>query len=264
MTQILSFFVRVPDGGSLNVLDTAAGEPAVLLCHAFTGDAMSWAAQIPAFAGAGLRAISYSRRGAGESSPPGTTVTQSADAIAVLDALGVEAFHVVGIAGGGATALDLALSCPERVASVTVACSMMGFDDPVVKARLAELHAGPFGGYSHGQKELSERFRREHPQEAAEWLEVAERSVAAGPPPRQPLAHAMTYAAIGTIRRPMLLITGAEDLYMPPDRLREVAARWLPHARVEIIADAAHAAPIEQPEAFNRLVLDFLAEQAAG
>lgn len=263
MTQVLSFFVRAPDGGSLHVVDTVAGAPAVLFCHAFTGDAMSWAAQLAAFAGAGFRAISYSRRGAGESSPPGTAVTQSADAIAVLDALGVDSFHVVGIAGGGATALDLALSCPGRVASVTVACSMMGFDDPIVKARLAELQAGPFGGYSHEEKELSARFRREHPKETAHWLEVAERSAAAGPPPRQPLAHAMTYATIAATRAPMLLMTGAEDLYMPPAMLREVAARWLPHARVAVIADAAHAAPIEQPEVFNRLVLDFLAGQNA-
>src|SRR5690606_21031228 len=130
---------------------------------------------------------------------------------------------------------------------------------PLVKARLAELHAGPFGRFSHAEKELSARFRREHPRETAQWLEVAERSAAAGPPPRQPLAHAMTYATIGTILQPMLLITGDQDLYMPPDRLREVAARYLPHARVEIVADAAHAAPTEQPETFNRIVLGFLA-----
>jgi pimeloyl-ACP methyl ester carboxylesterase len=57
---------------------------------------------------------------------------------------------------------------------------------------------------------------------------------------------------------PTLVIAAAEDPSTPPDQGRAIAD-GVPGARFELIADAAHLAPVERPGEFNRLVLDFLA-----
>ena len=59
------------------------------------------------------------------------------------------------------------------------------------------------------------------------------------------------------ITAPTLVLNGEHDKLTPPTMARDLAAQ-IPGARVEIIADAGHLINIEQPEVFNRLVLEFL------
>jgi 4,5:9,10-diseco-3-hydroxy-5,9,17-trioxoandrosta-1(10),2-diene-4-oate hydrolase len=60
---------------------------------------------------------------------------------------------------------------------------------------------------------------------------------------------------------PVLLVWGRHDHLFPPSHA-QVAAAVLPNARVEIFEEAGHTPQMEEPERFNRLVLDFLAEGA--
>ncbi len=98
-----------------------AGTPLVLL-HGTPGGRLSAAPRSSAFAELGLRVLATDRAGYGGSDPqPGRTVlTQAADVVAVLDAVGVDRALVVGGSGGGAHALGVAHAAPDRVLAVGV------------------------------------------------------------------------------------------------------------------------------------------------
>ena len=74
------------------------------------------------------------------------------------------------------------------------------------------------------------------------------------------MRHAITWSALESIRQPTLLMTGDSDLYLPPSLLR-MQASHMPHAETMVIPEAGHSPYWEQPEIFNRLLLDFLARQ---
>ena len=71
------------------------------------------------------------------------------------------------------------------------------------------------------------------------------------------MRNRITYAALETIRRPTLLLTGDADLYMPPAVLRLFAAR-IRGCQSVVIPECGHSAYWEQPEMFNRAVLEFI------
>src|SRR4029077_9053024 len=103
-----------------------SGVPLVLL-HANTGNADSWQYNIAGFVEAGYRVITFDRRGWGRSrANPGTGPqpgTIADDLHALMDHLGIERFHLVGVAGGGSAAYDYVLWHPERLRSMVVAAS---------------------------------------------------------------------------------------------------------------------------------------------
>jgi pimeloyl-ACP methyl ester carboxylesterase len=90
-----------------------AGLP-VLLLHAGVNDRRSWGPLVAALGGR-CRSIAYDRRGFGETSYDPEPHDDAADALAVLDALEVDAAVVIGASNGGRCAIDLALAHPERV-----------------------------------------------------------------------------------------------------------------------------------------------------
>jgi 3-oxoadipate enol-lactonase len=61
------------------------------------------------------------------------------------------------------------------------------------------------------------------------------------------------------IQAPTLVIVGRDDVGTPP-AMSEAMAAAIPGARLEIISEASHLSSIEQADAFNRLLLDFLTE----
>jgi pimeloyl-ACP methyl ester carboxylesterase len=76
-------------------------------------------------------------------------------------------------------------------------------------------------------------------------------------PPRQPTQAKINWEAMNASTVPMLLLTGDADLYIPPAILRAVGKR-VPKAEVVIVPEAGHPVFFEQPDAFNRIVLDFI------
>ena len=67
---------------------------------------------------------------------------------------------------------------------------------------------------------------------------------------------------IGAIEAPALIVASERD-YTPP-AAKEAYARRMPRAEVVVVAGAGHALPLEEPEKFNRLLLEFLARHPAG
>ena len=109
-------------------------------------------------------------------------------------------------------------------------------------------------------REVGPSYRAINPEGVAEWLQIEESSrheisSEMGQSPRAP----MTYARLANMETPTLLLTGGADLLSPPAMMTLVADR-IPGCRFEVVPEAGHAAFHEQPDIWNRLVLDFIRE----
>ena len=122
------------------------GDP-LLLIMGLAADSTAWLFQIPEFA-RHYRTITFDNRGVGRSSkPPGPyTIHEMADdAAGLMDALGVERAHVVGVSMGGMIAQELALRHPARVRGLVLACT---FPEPDAEAeRQRAFSIARFGGH---------------------------------------------------------------------------------------------------------------------
>lgn len=240
-----------------------AGGPgeAIVLLHPRSGSCEVYPHQRPAFAEVGYRVISYSRRGQ-HKSDIGTDADDhfaADDLLGLMDHLGVRRFHAVGNALGGYVGLDAALSHPERILSLVLACSMMGISEPEFVERLQALRPKAFHDLPPEVRELSPSYRAANPAGVAQWLGLHERA-GAGAPVR--LRNTITWQSLAALRVPTLLVTGDADLWMPPYLLRLVAEK-LPASEAVVVPACGHAVQWEQPEIFNRTVLGFIGTAAA-
>lgn len=236
--------------------DTGGPGTAVVLLHPGSGSGEFYPHQQPAFAKAGYRVISYSRRGQ-YGSEPGTdadTYFAADDLLNLMRYLKVEKFHVVGNALGGYIGLDVAISRPERVLSLVLACSMMGISEPEYTRTLQSLRPKAFNDLPAEVKELGPSYRAANPSGVAEWKKLHERSGTSSP---VRLRNRIDWPALANLKMPVLLVTGDADLYIPPYMLRQVGEK-IPYSRVVVVPNAGHAVQWEQPGIFNKTVLDFI------
>jgi pimeloyl-ACP methyl ester carboxylesterase len=221
--------------------------PPVIFLHAGSGSSRMWEHQIPDFTGAGYRFIAYDRRAEG-------AAIDDLEALAVH--LGLDRFHLVGTAAGGIVAVDYALSFPQRLRSLVVANSIVGVQDEEYLDLTRRLRPAPqFNTIPPELRELGPSHRVANPRGTQRWKELARE----GHPTPQATKNRITYAALEKIATPTLLLTGDADLYAPPPVLRLFAERF-PNCESVVIPECGHSAFWEQPEAFNRAVLDFLSK----
>ena len=242
----------------LSYWDTGGPGEVIILLHPRTGSRHIWGYQIPVFVAAGYRVIAYSRRSHADSEagPPSAVQTGLRDLIALADRLAIRRFHLIGSAAGGFIVPECAVKHPERLISMTIACSLAGISDPKFVSETEKLTPEAFRNLPIFHRELCPSYRHGNPAGVLAWLDLFNRSLS-GPAARQPPSVELSWAAIASIKTPTLLITGDADPYMPPSRLREVAPRF-PNARAAVLREAGHSAYWEQPKAFNRTVLDFI------
>jgi pimeloyl-ACP methyl ester carboxylesterase len=236
------------------------GEPVVFV-HAATGSSRVWEYQRPVFAKRGYRVITYDRRGYGRSvadasgPQPGTGAD---DLNALIDYLKIDRFHLVSTAAGGFVAWDYALSFSKRLRSLVVANSIGGVQDPEYQAAMQRLRTPDFLAMSPDMRELGPAYRVSNPAGADRWreLERTARPTSAQPPP-QTFRNKVTFALLETISVPTLLLTGDADMYAPPPIMRMFAAH-VKGSKAVVIPEAGHSGYWEQPEFFNRTVLEFI------
>jgi pimeloyl-ACP methyl ester carboxylesterase len=235
------------------------GEVVVFL-HPGSGSAEFFPYQQPAFAKAGYRVISHSRRGQfkSEMGSDSDKFFAADDLLALMDHLKVGKFHAVGSALGGYIGLDVALSQPERLQSLVLASSMMGIAEPDYQKTLEALRPKPFGELPIEVQEVGPSYRVANPEGLAEWKARHDRSGKRAP---VRLRNKFTWETLGKLKVPTLLMTGDADLWIPPFLLREVGEK-IPSSTVVIVSDAGHAIQWERPEAFNAAVLGFIRSNA--
>ncbi len=210
-------------------------------------------------------------RGAGRSDRPDGPYSlpqMAGDAVAVLDAAGVERAHVFGVSMGGMIAQHVALNHPSRVAKLVLGCTFSGgyeairASDEVLEylsppPQMAPLEAAMWGLPAGYTPEFIERKRS--------FLEERMKILITEPTPRACVdaqARAIrkthrTFARLPEIRTETLVLTGDRDLLVPPQNSNVLAER-IPNARLEIIEGAAHSFWVSHSKETQKAVTGFL------
>jgi pimeloyl-ACP methyl ester carboxylesterase len=242
------------------------GHPLVLL-HAGIADRSMWAEHMPALAEAGFRAVALDLPGFGEA--PISLASgrgEWEDVLAAMDSLGIERAALVGSSFGGAVALRAALVAPERVAALALFSAPADAIEPSAELEAvweAEQEAlGRDDIDAAVEVVLGAWLQPGAPPELRERVAAMQRRAlklqadGEGPPePPDPLEEDPDL--LTQIEALALLAAGELDM----SDFREGAeamARAMPNARHEAIPGAGHLAPLEQPEAFRELLLEFL------
>jgi pimeloyl-ACP methyl ester carboxylesterase len=233
------------------------------------GDRRLWDAQWEPFAQR-HRVVRYDARGFGDSPLPDGPFSRADDLRALLDHLHIERAAVVGNSMGAMTALDFALAHHRRAAAlVLVGPAPMGPPSKALEAFNAREDALLDEGRIDEAAELNVKIWlapdadpgvRKHVaamQRRAFEVQVAAYAREPGPRPSSRLEPPAA-DRLGEVAAPTLVVVGdsdLEDVHAAADRL----VGGIPGARKETIAGAAHLPGLERPEAFNRIVLAFLA-----
>jgi pimeloyl-ACP methyl ester carboxylesterase len=247
------------DGADLYYWDTGGSGPAIVLLHPLSGSGHVWVRQQPILARAGYRVIGYSRRGYCGSSAldPAQPGTAAHDLLGLVDRLGIGTFHAVGSAYGAGVAAAFAMEFPQRLASITLACSSIKTKSAEIERMLDGLHNMAFAVLPTDLTELGPAYRAVDPDGHATWKALHEAAYAGKPAPSQPFGMPVTLEALATLRVPTLLIAGEADLFAPPPIARTFH-RIIKGSELVLIREAGHSAHWERPDLFNAALLDFI------
>lgn len=236
--------------------------PALLLLNALGTTTDLWAAQLTAFSRL-FRVIRCDTRGHGGSDAPADDYTLDRlghDALAVLDAAGAPRAHVCGVSLGGLVALWLARHAPARVDRVVAANTGARVGTRELwqqRIRAAREEGMAALAEPTMQRWFTERFRRTHPDTVDRFrCRVSACPVAGYTGCCAALRDADLRDDLQRIAAPTLVVAGTDDPATPPslgDFIREGVA-----GACGVALDAAHLANVEQPEAFNAAVIEFL------
>lgn len=250
-----------------------SGDPVVLI-HAGVANLRMWDEQVAALAGR-YRVVRYDTRGYGRTETDDVAFSNRADIAALLDHLGEDAARIVGVSRAGSIALDFTLEHPDRVtALVFVAGGIRGYDPPneppasvfEEPERLLEAHDW------EGLAEWETQYWVDGPGQPTDRVDPALRALVHGwildnyraekeegqPQVLEPPAA----GRLGEIAVPVLSVVGDLDEAGIVATCRHLAEA-VPGARFELVPGTAHMLNLEQPERFNRLVLEFLAAAEA-
>lgn len=239
------------DGVQIYYEDHGAG-PAILLTHGFADTSIFWQGQVAAFQDR-YRVITWDMRGHGQSDSPGDEAQYSeahtvADMAAILDACGVESAVLGGLSMGGFMSLAFHLRYPGRVRALMLFDTGPGFRNDEAREgwnRTARGRAKSFE--ERGLEALNRRQRPEHRSPAG--LARAARGMLAQ-------FDGRIIESLPGIAVPALVLVGEKD--EPFLAAAGYMAARIPGARKAVIADAGHTANLDQPEAFNAAVEEFL------
>jgi 3-oxoadipate enol-lactonase len=244
----------------------AGDRDVVVFLHGLGGSRTAWEPQLEALAGR-WRCVAWDLPGYGASPPVDGPLTFSAlaDAVAaLLDALHVARAPLVGLSLGGMVALHTALGHPDRVSGMALLDTSPAFGgdgtdpDEWRAARLAPLEAGR----TPADMAIDVLTAVGGPALAGRSLDTAVAAMSRIPADglRAAIDCLPTHDVrdrLGEIGVPTLVAVGELDEETPPAYSR-MLADGIPGASLEIIAGAGHLSNLEQPDAVNRLLSEFL------
>jgi 3-oxoadipate enol-lactonase len=245
--------------GPVRIYYESSGEgPAILFAHGAGGNAAIWYQQVAFFSRRGFRCLTFDHRTFARSPAPADSISVPQfrdDLLAVLDAAGVPAAHLVGQSMGGFTVLRTALDVPERVLSLTMSATPGGLPNTAPTAAAANLTRSDEGAGTGILSTMSKATHANHgliqlyQSIAAFNLEFRMTSL------RALARHPVTFEDAAGLKCPVLFMAGAEDPLFPP----ELLGSYIPHikgSRLLVVQDAGHSPYFEQPDVFNRELLE--------
>ena len=261
-------FVHVADGTRIHYEVTGRpGATPILMIQGLGASKNAWNLQRIAMA-TRFRSISLDNRGAGRSDKPTQpfTLEQMADdAIAVLDAAGVETAHVVGASMGGVISQIIAVKYPHRVRSLTLVCTACRNHPWRQELLQTWAHTAEQKGMIEVGKEAAQwvmsprSFRRLVP--AFTWM-----GPLAALRPRHSFVSQIQAILdtredlvdeLSSITAPTMVIVGNQDILTPRGDSEEIAER-IPNAELVVISGAAHGLMMEHSTTFNKILIEFL------
>lgn len=257
--------IELPGHGRIHAESTGTG-PAIVFIHADFVDCRMWDG-VRALLAPRYRTVAYDKLGYGRSDPALGPVGRLGELAAVIDALGLGTFHLVGCSNGGRQALDYTLEHPDRVLSLTlVNASPSGWQPsgempPLLMEMMAAVQAGDmalaselqlriwFDGPDRDKALLSEEALAARLSASVMNRIFVERGTffVADDRPLEPPA----LSRLGEVRAPALVVDSLSDW----DANREASrllADGIPGAR-RVEVPGGHVAPMEDPKAFAAL-----------
>ncbi len=268
-------YAMAKDGVRLWYEETGTGTPIVFV-HEFGGDHRSWEPQMRCFSRR-HRCVTFGARGYPPSDVPEAldAYSQAAavtDILAVMDAASILKAHVVGLSMGGFATLHLGLAAPERALSLVVAGAGYGaekqYEDyfrnvSLEVAKQFETQGSKDFAKTYSQAGTRIQYQAKDPRG---WLEFAtqlgEHSAKGsamtmrGVQARRPSIYDLE-DGLRRMSLPVLVMVGDEDFHcLQPGVFMKMA---IPAAGLAVLPKSGHTLNLEEPEAFNRHVADFIA-----
>ena len=257
----------IANGSRFRVIESGSGTP-VICIHGNGLNRLLWRHLEPELSRK-YRTIVYELRGMGKSETvgkPGSkfTVRDHADDLgAVMDALGIEQAAIVGQGFGSFLSLQFAADQPHRVSAmvaVNTSARLEGMIRQEVPRWVETAEREGMEPLIEGalNRWFVESFRQARP----EIMDLYRKMIGANPP----LGYAANCRGImeldirddlTKIQCPTLLVTGEADRSTPV-RDHEIIAERIADSELVVVEDASHTVCEEQPEEFNRIVLEFL------
>lgn len=242
--------------------------PAVLFLHGAGSNAATWWQQLPAFAPRHT-CLTMDIRCFGRSVAPTEEFTLAhfvADVLAVLDREQLPRVAIVGQSLGGMVGLQVALRHPDRVAAFVACDTSLAVDYPVLVESVSRRFRS-VSAVSIEQRSLGAWFLEHHPSLATLYAQINHFNPSAHRIPGEEWRQAILRLnrpealtptdALRALACPTLFLVGVDDPIVPVEAMRDLASR-VTGSEVVVVERAAHSAYFEQPEVFNRTVLDFL------
>jgi pimeloyl-ACP methyl ester carboxylesterase len=272
--------ITTRDGVKLYVEEAGEGTP-ILFIHEFGGNHASWEPQLRFFSRR-HRCISYAARGYPPSDVPESVDSYSQaiaadDAVAVLDALGIDKAHIVGLSMGGFCTVHFGLRTPQRALSLVVAGAGYGCE---------KEHEAYFRGVS---LEVADNFETQGAQEFSKvyalgasrvqfqnkdprgWREFAGRlathsdrgaaNTMRGVQARRPSFYDLE-DGLRHMQVPTLVVVGDEDDHCLQPGI--FLKKTIPACGLSVFPKTGHTLNLEEPAAFNALLAEFIAQVEAG
>jgi 3-oxoadipate enol-lactonase len=253
---------------NINYKVAGYGEPLVMIMGV-SSDQSSWKHQINFFK-KHYRVITFDNRGSGNSEKPkGTYSTKmmADDTIQLLDYLGIDQAHIMGISMGGMIAQEIAINSPQRVMKVVLANTYACNDKKSNGSTLEMYKAVRYSPRNTGTALTTMAFNRPLYRLIA-ILQARIRSRFTGASVKAEIKvgfigqiGACTYhnalERLPLIKAPTLVISGTQDKVVKPSS-SEVLAMMIPNARLVKIENGSHVMNIEMRKVFNQEVLRFL------
>lgn len=245
---------------------TGNGSP-LLLIHGFPHDRSLWKPQLEGL-GDDIRVIAPDLRGFGNSTEVPDIMTMDAyasDLKELLDQLGVQRAVIGGLSMGGYIALAFLENHPEMVSGLILCNTRSGADDEKARAgryaTATKVGDEGMANVAEGMvpKMITEATATLHPERRAALKDMMahQRPAAVIAALRGMAARPDRTPMLSTIKVPTLIITGSRDELILPKESESMAAA-IPGSKLVIIPDVAHLSNVEDPDAFNKAVLEFM------
>lgn len=253
------------NGTTINYKDSGGEGPALIFSHGFMMDHTMFDAQVAALA-PNYRCVAWDERGFGDTQATGpfTYWDSAADAIALLDHLGIDQAVFVGMSQGGFLSLRAALGAPDRVRALVIIDSAADVDDE----ETLEGYLGMMAAFTSGDEATVDMVADGVAELilgdadlASIWvpiwkssLDVHDINLAGG----TLLSRDDISGDVAQISCPVLMIHGSEDQAIDVSRAQALAASVQDCRNFVIVDGAAHAPNMSHPEIVNDAIQEFL------